>query len=379
MPICENGFLEIPTDNGSKRIGITRIHIEEDAGKLIHDPLRGHTLVDYNRCGVPLIEIVTEPDLRSAKEAKCLLETIKSILEYLEISDCKMQEGSLRCDVNVSVRPLGQRELGVRTEMKNINSFSAAVRAIESERKRQTELLDAGKRVKRATRKWDDTKNQSYDMRSKEEAHDYRYFPEPDLAPIVIDSDWISHIKKGLPELPDARKQNYISKYGLSAADAAQLVLSKKISDFFEDTVRIGASPKLAANWLLGDIPRLLHKKETENIPFCAEYLAKTIQMIEKGELSSSAAKAVIEEMFNHPRDPETIAKEKGLLQVNDESAVKAFVEKVIAENPKAVQEIKAGKDKAMGFLIGQVMRLSKGSANPQLISKLLIALLIEI
>lgn len=378
QPVCQNGYLEIASENGPKKIGITRIHIEEDAGKLIHDDLRGYTLVDYNRCGVPLIEIVTEPDLRSAKEAKCFLETVKSILEYLEISDCKMQEGSLRCDVNISVRPAGQQQLGVRTEMKNINSFSAAVRAIESESERQIDLLEAGKTVIRATRRWDDVKNQSFDMRSKEQAHDYRYFPEPDLVPIVIDRQWVSRIKNSLPELPDSRKKKYLSKYGLSDADAAQLVSSKKISDYFEDAVGNGASPKIVTNWLIGEIPKLLRKKGTEEIPFCAEYLAKTIQMTEKGSLSSSAAKAVIEEMFDRPRDPENIAKEKGLLQINDEAAVMAFVEKVIEENPQAVKEIKSGKDKAVGFIVGQVMRYSKGRANPQLINKLLKDILAE-
>ncbi|MBQ2376940.1 MAG: Asp-tRNA(Asn)/Glu-tRNA(Gln) amidotransferase subunit GatB, partial [Clostridia bacterium] len=260
LPICKNGYLDVEVDGAIKRIGITRIHIEEDAGKLVHDGLRGASLVDYNRCGVPLIEIVTEPDMRSPEEARAFLEKVKSILEYTGVSDCKMQEGSLRCDVNLSVRPLGQKEFGTRTEMKNINSFSAAYRAMVGERQRQIELIEDGGEVAQATRRWDDAKGESFEMRSKEEAHDYRYFPEPDLVPIVVDKEWVERIRASLPELSDERKRRYIDELGLPEYDARQLTSSKSISDYFEKAVRLGAPAKAVSNLLMGDISRILHE-----------------------------------------------------------------------------------------------------------------------
>ena len=371
LPICKNGYLEIEADGKVKRIGITRIHIEEDAGKLIHDPYRGQSLIDYNRCGVPLIEIVTEPDMRSPAEAKAFLEKVKSILEYTGVSDCKMQEGSLRCDVNLSVRPMGQKEFGTRTEMKNINSFSAAVRAMENERERQIDLIESGGEVVQATRKWDDVKGESSQMRSKEEAHDYRYFPEPDLVPIVVDKEWVERIRRALPELSDARKARYMSVFGLSAYDAGILTASRKTADYFEQAVQEGASPKAAANRIMVDISALLTEKGLEEIPFAPVYLAKTLALVEAGTVSSTAAKKIIEALFEEVKEPAEIAKEKGLLQVSDESALVPIIQRIIDENPKAVAELQAGKEKAMGFFVGQAMRASKGSANPAVIHKL--------
>ncbi len=371
LPICQKGYLDIEVEGKTRRIGITRIHIEEDAGKLIHDNFRGVSFVDYNRAGVPLIEIVTEPDIRSAEEARVFLEKVKSILEYTGVSDCKMQEGSLRCDINLSVRPLGQKEYGTRTEMKNINSFSAVVRAIESERKRQISLLTSGQEVVQATRRWDDEKGVSYEMRSKEEAHDYRYFPEPDLVPIVIDSEWVERVKNSLPELPDEKKRRYVEELGLPDYDAAFITASRKLADYFEKVVEFGAPPKVASNWIMGDITKELNDRGIEEIPFAPEYLAKTIGLIEKGVVSTTAAKKIVSALFEEEKDPEVIAREKNLIQNSDESALLELVKQIIADNPKAVEEIRAGKEKAMGFLIGQAMKASRGSANPQIISRL--------
>ncbi|MBQ8850076.1 MAG: Asp-tRNA(Asn)/Glu-tRNA(Gln) amidotransferase subunit GatB [Clostridia bacterium] len=371
LPVCKNGYLDIETDGKAKRIGITRIHIEEDAGKLIHDRVSGASLVDYNRCGVPLIEIVTEPDMRSPEEARAFLEKVKSILEYTGVSDCKMQEGSLRCDVNLSVRPSGQAEFGTRTEMKNINSFSAAFRAMENERERQIELLEKGEMVVQATRRWDDAKGESFEMRSKEEAHDYRYFPEPDLVPIVIDKEWVAKIKKGIPELPDERKHRYITELGLPEYDAKVLTASKEMSDYFERTVACGASPKAVSNLLMGDVTRILRERELSAIPFASESLAAAISLYADGKVSSGALKRIIEALFDGEKDPERIAKEKGLIQVNDESALAPIIEKIIEDNPKAVEELRAGKGKTMGFFVGQAMKASGGSANPQIVNKL--------
>ena len=375
-PICLGGYVDIKTENSSERIGITRIHIEEDAGKLIHDGLRGASLVDYNRCGVPLIEIVTEPDMRSPEEARAFLEKVKSILEYTGVSDCKMQEGSLRCDVNLSVRPLGQKAFGTRTEMKNINSFSAAFRAMEGERKRQIELIEDGGEVVQATRRWDDAKGESFEMRSKEEAHDYRYFPEPDLVPIVVDREWIERIRASLPELPDERKRRYIAELGLPEYDAKLLTASKSISDYFEKTVGLGAPAKAVSNLLMGDISRILHEREMESIPFEPVFLAKAISLYTEQKVSSGALKKIIEALFDEEKEPEEIAKEKGLIQVSDESALIPIIQKILNDNPKAVEELKSGKEKAMGFFVGQAMRASKGSANPQLVNKLVKELL---
>lgn len=374
LPICKNGHVDIEVDGEKKTIGITRIHIEEDAGKLLHEASKGSTLVDYNRCGVPLIEIVTEPDIRSAEQARVFLETLKSILEYTGVSDCKMQEGSLRCDVNVSVRPMGQKEFGTRTEMKNVNSFRAAFRAIEYEVKRQITELEMGNEIIQETRRWDDEKGATYSMRSKEEAHDYRYFPEPDLVSIVIDEEWVDSIRKTLPELPKARQERYISEYGLTEYDAGQITISKALSDFFEACVAAGAPGKAVSNWILSDISRILNEKDLEpsEIPFTPEHVAKFIGLIEKGTISNTAGKKVIEELFENPRDPEQIVQDKGLVQISDEGALLKTIMEVIDANPQSLADYKAGKQKAMGFLVGQTMRATKGKGNPQLINKLL-------
>lgn len=374
LPVCHDGYIDIEVGGNKRRIGITRIHIEEDAGKLIHDEYSGASLVDYNRCGVPLIEIVTEPDLRSSEEAKIFLDTLKSILEYTEVSDCKMQEGSLRCDVNLSIRPVGQKEFGTRCEMKNVNSFSAAVRAMDYEQKRQIEIVEDGGEIEQETRRWDDVKGISVVMRSKEDAHDYRYFPEPDLLPIVISDEWIDEVRSRIPELPAQRKARYINEYNLPEYDAFVITSSKKMADFFDACVKAGSDPKTASNWLMGDISRYLNEKELEagDIPFTALQLASLISLIDKGTISNSAAKKVLAKMFEEPEDPEKLVEKLGLVQVSDEGALKAMVDEVLANNPQSVADYKAGKDKAIGFLVGQIMKASRGKANPQIINKLL-------
>lgn len=374
LPLCQHGFIDISVDGETKRIGITRIHIEEDAGKLVHDDYGNTSMADYNRCGVPLIEIVTEPDLRSPEEARVFLETLKSILEYTEVSDCKMQEGSLRCDVNVSIRPVGQKEFGTRCEMKNVNSFSAAYRAMQYEEKRQAKVLDEGGTVDQETRRWDDVHGVSTVMRSKEDAQDYRYFPEPDLVPIVVSDEWINEIKKTIPELPEQRKARYIAEYGLPEYDAFIITSSKTLADYFDACVSAGATPKIASNWLMGDISKILNEKELEpsSIPFTADHLAKMIALIEKGTISTSAAKKVLSSMFENPEDPEKIVEKLGLVQVSDEGAIKEMIDEVLKNNPQSIADYKAGKDKAIGFLVGQTMKMSRGKANPQIINKLL-------
>ena len=374
LPICSSGYIDIDFDGNTKRIGITRIHIEEDAGKLMHDEWDTGSLIDYNRCGVPLIEIVSEPDMRSAQEVKSYLENLKAILEYIDVSDCKMQEGSLRADVNLSVRPMGKKEFGTRTEMKNLNSFKAIVRAIEGETRRQIEVIEDGGVITQETRRWDDVKGVSYAMRSKEEAHDYRYFPEPDLMPIVIDEKWKQEIKNTLPELPEARKRRYVSDFGLPDYDASILTGSKVLADFFEDAVKKVSNVKAISNWIMGDLLRILKEKEmeVEQIPFPAEYLAKLVLLIEKGTISGTIAKKVFEKMFSQSKDPELIVKEEGLEVVSDEGALVSVVKKIPESNPQSIEDYRSGKEKAFGFLVGQAMKETKGKANPQLINKIL-------
>ncbi len=374
LPLCQHGYIDILVEGQTRRIGITRIHIEEDAGKLVHDDYGNTSMADYNRCGVPLIEIVTEPDLRSPEEARVFLETLKSILEYTEVSDCKMQEGSLRCDVNLSLRPEGQTEYGTRCEMKNINSFRAAVRSMEYEQKRQAEVLNDGGVIDQETRRWDDVKGISTVMRTKEDAQDYRYFPEPDLLPIIVSDEWIEEIRQTIPELPEQRRSRYVDEYNLPEYDAFILTSSKKTADFFDETVKLGAAPKTVSNWLMGDIAKLVNDRELEpgEIPFSPEQLAALIALIEKGAISNSAAKKVLTEMFNKPEEPEKIVERLGLSQVSDEGAILQMIQEVLAQNAQSVADYKAGKDKAMGYLVGQVMRISRGKANPQIINKLL-------
>lgn len=372
-PICEHGFIEIETEQGKKNIRLTRIHIEEDAGKLNHDEFGGGTLVDLNRAGVPLIEIVSEPDLRSAEEVEQYLRKLKSILEYIEVSDCKMQEGSLRADVNVSVRRKGETELGTRTEMKNMNSFRSIVRAIEYEVNRQIDIIEDGGKVEQETLRWDDVSGKTFSMRDKEDAQDYRYFPDPDLVAIKLSEEYINDIKNNLPELPESRKHRYLNNYNLSEKDAKLITSSKYLSDLFEDSIKICNNPKAVNNWIISDISRILNETEMEpiEIPFDANQLGKLVILIDKGTISSSIGKKVLVELFENPRDPEEIIKEKGWIQISDEGAIKEVVIKVLQANPQSIADYKGGKDKALGFLVGQAMRETKGKANPQMLNKM--------
>ena len=373
-PLCEHGYIEIETENGSKKIRLTRIHIEEDAGKLNHDPYGRGSLVDLNRAGVPLIEIVSEPDLRSAAEVESYMRKLKSILEYIEVSDCKMQEGSLRADVNVSIRPKGSEKFGTRTEMKNMNSFRSIVRAIEYEVDRQVEVIDNGGEITQETLRWDDVSGKTFPMRDKEDAQDYRYFPDPDLVAIRLSEEYIENIKNNLPELPESRKERYLNEYGLTEKEANILTASKYLSDMFEKASSICGNTKSVSNWLLSDVSRILNEKEFEpdQIPFTAENLAELITLIEKGTISSAIAKKVLEEMFNTPdKMPSKIIEEKGWIQISDEGAIKEVVLKILEANPQSVADYKAGKQKAIGFLVGQAMKETKGKANPQMLNQM--------
>ena len=373
-PLCEHGYIEIEDDEGNKKkVRLLRIHIEEDAGKLNHNEFGVGSLVDLNRAGVPLIEMVSEPDIRSSKEAEQYLRKIKSILEYIEVSDCKMQEGSLRADVNVSVRKKGEEKFGTRTEMKNMNSFRAIVRAIEYEKDRQIEVLEEGGKVEQETLRWDDINGRTSSMRDKEDAQDYRYFPDPDLVAIRLSDEYVEDIRKALPELPESRRDRYIKEYNLSEKDAKLLTASKYLSNLFEGALAICGNAKAVANWILSDISRILNEKELEpeNVPFTAEQLAKMIELIDKGTISSAIAKKVLTELFENPKDPEVIIKEKGWIQISDEGAIKEVVMKILENNPQSVADFKGGKDKALGFLVGQAMKATKGKANPQMLNKM--------
>ena len=372
-PLCEHGYVEIDTEEGKKKIRLTRIHIEEDAGKLNHDDFGGGSLVDLNRAGVPLIEIVSEPDIRSSEEAESYLRKLKSILEYIEVSDCKMQEGSLRADVNVSIRKKGDTKLGTRTEMKNMNSFKSITRAIEYEVDRQIDVLEDGGTIEQETLRWDDVSGKTFPMRDKEDAQDYRYFPDPDLVAIKLSEEYIENIKKELPELPESRKLRYLEEYKLSEKDANIITSSKYLSDLFEGATKICNNPKAVNNWIISDISRILNETEMEpiEIPFDSKQLAKLVMLIDKGTISSSIAKKVLVEMFEHPRDPEDIIDEKGWVQISDEGAIKDVVLKVLEANPQSVADYKGGKDKALGYLVGQAMKETRGKANPQMLNKM--------
>ncbi|MEI3410544.1 MAG: Asp-tRNA(Asn)/Glu-tRNA(Gln) amidotransferase subunit GatB [Clostridia bacterium] len=372
-PLCEHGYVEIDTKEGKKKIRITRIHIEEDAGKLNHDEFGGGSLVDLNRAGVPLIETVSEPDIRSAEEAESYLRKLKSIFEYIEVSDCKMQEGSLRADVNVSVKKKTDTKLGTRTEMKNMNSFRSIVRAIEYEVDRQIDILEDGGTITQETLRWDDVSGKTFPMRDKEDAQDYRYFPDPDLVAIKLSEEYIQNIKDNLPELPESRKQRYLEEYNLSEKDAKLLTSSKYLSDLFEGAVKVCNNPKAVNNWIISDISRILNETETEpiSIPFDSNQLGKLVILIDKGTISSSIGKKVLVELFEKPRDPEDIIKEKGWIQISDEGAIKEVVMKILEANPQSIADYKAGKDKALGFLVGQAMKETKGKANPQMLNKM--------
>jgi aspartyl-tRNA(Asn)/glutamyl-tRNA(Gln) amidotransferase subunit B len=374
-PLCTNGYIDISnTDKARKRINIREIHIEEDAGKLIHDEWESETLVDYNRCGVPLIEIVSQPDLRSASEVLEYLEKLKAILEYSGVSDCKMQEGSLRADVNLSVRSAGSSELGVRTEMKNLNSFKAIFRAVESEAARQIREIKSGGSIIQETRRWDDIKGVSTSMRSKEDAHEYRYFPDPDLVPLKIDEKMVKKIKESLPELPEQRLHRYISELGLPEYDASVITTSLHLSKFLDEAVSYGVQPKTASNWIMGDLLRLLNDANIEaaNLLFGGEALAKLVLLAEEGRISNTAARKVFKIMFETGREPSEIVETEELGIVNDQSLISEIVKKVLAANPKSVADYMGGKLKASGYLLGQIMKEIGGKADPQTVGRLL-------
>lgn len=375
LPICRNGYIEVNTKDGEKKkIGIHEIHMEEDAGKLIHDEFEDCTLVDYNRCGVPLLEIVSEPDFRSAEEVIDYLSKLRAILQYTGVSDCKMQEGSLRADVNLSVRPKGQAEFGTRTEMKNLNSFHAIERAIAYEAQRQIELIEDGEKVIQETRRWDDNKGYSYAMRSKEDAQDYKYFPEPDLPPIEISDEQIEEIKSTMPELPEEKRERYLNELGLPEYDTRIITGDIALVKFFESTLEKCDSPKDVANWIMGEVMKLLNDSATltENNPLKPEALAAVINMVKSNKINRGTGKKVLEKVFTDGVDPEKYVEENNLAQVTDLSALRPIIEQVIAENEKSVSEYKAGKTQAMGYIMGQAMRALKGKAPAQEVQKIL-------
>ena len=378
LPICRNGHVDIETSEGKKSVGIHEIHMEEDAGKLIHDEWEDCSLVDYNRSGVPLIEIVSEPDMRSAEEVIAYLEKLRMIVQYLGASDCKLNEGSMRADVNLSVREVGAETFGTRTEMKNLNSFRAITHAIEGERERQIELLESGQQVTQETRRWDDAKEYSYAMRSKEDAQDYRYFPDPDLPPIYISDEWIAQIRDSQPEFREEKMARYKTEFDIPEYDIGIITDSKHLADLFEETVAICGQPKKVSNWLMGETLRLLKEKgmDPEEICFSPENLAKLIGLVDSKAVNSTVAKEVFEVMFAEDMDPEKYVEEKGLKTVNDEGALRKAVEEVIRANPQSVADYRGGKEKAIGFLVGQTMKAMRGKADPGTVNKVLKELL---
>lgn len=376
LPICRNGYLELEIDGSKKRIGITRVHMEEDAGKLVHGEGENsdYSFVDSNRCGVPLLEIVTEPDIRSPEEAKAFLEKLKAILQYIDISDCKMEEGSLRCDANISVRPAGSNILYPKTEIKNMNSFRAVQRALNAEMMRQIEILESGGKVIQETRAWDENRGITLGMRTKEEASDYRYFPDPDLVPVVISPDLINRIRSELPELPDSRRMRFIEEYGLPPYDAGVLTASRSLADFFEECVRMYNDPKTVSNWVMGDFLRLLNASNMDvaDVKLKPADLVEMLKLIDEGMISGKIAKAVFDEMFATGKRAREIVESRGLVQISDEGELLKVVEEVLAANPVVVEDYRNGKEKALGFLVGQVMKRTKGKANPQLVNKII-------
>lgn len=374
LPICHDGWIEIQTSAGPKKVRIHEMHMEEDAGKLIHDEWEDCSLVDYNRSGVPLIEIVSEPDMRTSEEVIAYLEKLRMICQYLGVSDCKLQEGSMRADVNLSVREVGSGRLGTRTEMKNLNSFKAIAHAIEGERERQIELLEEGREVIQETRRWDDNKESSYAMRSKEDAKDYRYFPDPDLQPVSISTEWMNEIKGRQPEFQEEKAARYQKEYELSEYDANILTQSKHMADIFEETAGYCGNPKKAANWLMGETMRLMKEKsmEPEELSFSPKHLADLILAIERGEINQQNAKKVFAAIMDEDVEPISYMKEKGLLMVSDSGAIETAVDEVLAANPKTVEEFHSGKEKVLGFLVGQVMKKMKGKADPAKVNELL-------
>ncbi|MCR2044618.1 Asp-tRNA(Asn)/Glu-tRNA(Gln) amidotransferase subunit GatB [Anaerosalibacter massiliensis] len=379
IPLCSGGFIEVEKKDGPKEIRIRRIHIEEDTGKSVHSE-DGGSLLDYNRSGVPLIEIVTEPDMNSPEEVKEFLEKLKATLEYIEVSDVKMEEGSLRCDVNINVV---EEETGVKTsitELKNLNSFKAVVKALEYEEKRHIELLKEGKENLKETRRWDEVNNETIVMRIKEGAADYRYFPEPDLVKMEIEEEWIESIKKNLPELPHDKKERFMKEYDIPEYDAGVLTQSKYLAAFYEETVKYSDDPKQVSNWIMGDVLRRINDEEIEikDLKFTSKDLGELLKLIEDGKISNNIGKKVLRDMFDTGKSPSTIVKEKGLIQISDEGALKEIVEKVIKNNEQSIMDYKNGKDRALGFLVGQVMKETRGKANPQLANKLILEIINE-
>ena len=375
QPICRNGHVDIKLEDGTeKSIGIHEIHMEEDAGKLVHDEWGESSLVDFNRSGVPLIEIVSEPDMRSAEEVIAYLEKLRLIVQYLGASDCKLQEGSMRADVNLSIREVGAKEFGTRTEMKNLNSFKAIARAIAGETERQIDLIESGEKVIQETRRWDDTKEYSYAMRSKEDAQDYRYFPEPDLVPIIISDEWLEEIRSRQPEFRDEKLKRYKEEYSIPEYDAEILTGNKHLADLFEATTAICNNPKKVSNWLMVETMRLMkeNEMEPEQLKFSPENLAKLINMTEAREINSSVAKEVFEKIFADDIDPEKYVEENGLKTVSDDGALRSTIEKIVADNPQSVEDYKSGKKKAIGFLVGQTMKATQGKADPGMINQIL-------
>ncbi|NRD77712.1 Asp-tRNA(Asn)/Glu-tRNA(Gln) amidotransferase subunit GatB [Bacillus sp. BRMEA1] len=373
QPIGEHGWIEIEVNGYTKKIGITRIHLEEDAGKLNHG--KGYSLVDFNRQGTPLIEIVSEPDIRTPDEAYAYLEKLKSIIQYTGVSDCKMEEGSLRCDANISIRPVGQKEFGTKTELKNLNSFNFVRKGLEFEEKRQREVVLSGGKIDQETRRFDEATGSTILMRVKEGSDDYRYFPEPDLLELYIDEDWKERIRAEIPELPDERQKRYIEELGLPVYDAKVLTVTKEMADFFEATVSAGADAKQASNWLMGEVSGYLNAegKELDQVPLTPDGLASMIQLIENGTISSKIAKTVFKELIENGGNAEQIVKEKGLVQISDEGTLLKIISEVLDNNPKSIEDFKGGKAKATGFLVGQIMKETKGQANPQLVNQLLL------
>lgn len=376
-PICENGYIEIDTEEGTKKIGITRIHMEEDAGKLVHEGSIDQataSLVDYNRTGIPLIEIVSAPDIRTPSEARAYLTQLKQILQYIGVSDCNMEEGSLRCDANVSIRPVGQKEFGTKTELKNMNSFRAVERALEYEVERQRKILEEGGEIIQETRTWDESLNKTISMRTKEEAADYRYFPDPNLPPLNVDRDWVERIKSSLPELPREKRKRFVREYALPEYDAGVLTDSRELADYFEACVKEYSDAKAVSNWIMGDFLRLLKEENLEiaEVKMTPAHLSGMLKLMDEGVISSKIAKTVFEEMFKTGKAPEQIVEEKGLKQISDAGQLEEIVLKVIEANPSVVEDIKSGKDKAIGFLVGQVMKETRGKANPGMVNQII-------
>jgi len=374
-PIGEHGWIEIEVNGQTKRIGVTRVHLEEDAGKLTHVDGGYASLADFNRVGTPLIEIVSEPDLRSPEEARAYLEKLKAIMQYCDVSDVKMEEGSLRCDANISIRPYGQEKFGTRAELKNMNSFRGVQKGLEYEEWRQADILDSGGEVVQETRRWDEAQGKTLTMRGKEEAHDYRYFPDPDLVRLYIDDEWKARVRASIPELPDARKKRYVGEYGLPSYDAEVITSSMKLADFFEESLNYTKDAKAVSNWIMGDLLGYLNANnlELQDVKITGQGLGEMIGLMEKGTISSKIAKTVFKAMLETGKAPQTIVEEQGLVQISDEGAIMAVVEQVVANNPQSVADFKAGKDKAIGFLVGQVMKETKGKANPGLVNKLIV------